>query len=97
MGFFVPDSIQARILEWATITDYIFKRYVSLVWKVEHDPSWMVCKCCDSGSSDEEIKMQITPGCVNAKAYHKAFCKPYHDVSLRSLNRKTHNTTRGHT
>ena len=56
----------------------------------------MVSKCCDSRSSDE-IKMQITPGYVNAKAYHKAFCKPYHDVSLRSLNIKTHNTTLGHT
>ena len=55
----------------------------------------MVYKCCDSRSSDE-IKMQITPGYVNAKAYHKAFCKPYHDVSLRSLNIKTHHHPRPH-
>ena len=57
----------------------------------------MVCKCCDSRNLDEEIKMQITPGYTNAKAYHKAFCKPYPDVLSGSLNSKTHNTTLGHT
>lgn len=43
----------------------------------------------------EEIKMQITPGCVNAKAYHKGFLQTLPRCLVKVTKQKNCNTTRG--